>query len=189
MNFAELLEKSAENHKHLCPRQVLGIRMGLLAGDLLGLELPQKNKRLVIFVETDGCFVDGITAATGCSMGHRTMRLMDYGKVAATFVDSQSNRAFRIAPSTDSRQLAQSFDASSRWERYIEAYQSLASERLFTIQDVRLNLSLEAVISHPRHRATCAHCHEEIINQREVLQDGKTLCQPCANGAYFIRLL
>src|SRR5687768_11979454 len=99
MNFAELLEKSAESHKHLCPRQILGVRMGLLAGDLLGLELPQKNKRLIVFVETDGCFVDGITVSTGCSMGHRTMRLMDYGKVAATFVDSQSNRAFRIAPS------------------------------------------------------------------------------------------
>src|SRR5688572_23957797 len=120
MMLSDVLEKSAEGHKHLCPRQILGVRMGMLAGELLGLDLPQKNKRLICFVETDGCFVDGITAATGCSMGHRTMRLMDYGKVAACFVDSQTKRAFRIAPSPDSRSIAQSYEAPSRWERYIE---------------------------------------------------------------------
>ena len=185
MVLSQLMEVSAQNHKHLCPRQILGLRMGLLAGELLGLELPQKNKRLIAFVETDGCFVDGIRASTGCSMGHRTMRLMDYGKVAATFVDSQANRAFRISPSSNSRQIAQSFDAPSRWERYIEAYQSLSSDTLFSIQEVRLNLSLELIISHARHRTICECCKEEIINQREVLQEGKTLCQACANGAYY----
>jgi formylmethanofuran dehydrogenase subunit E len=147
--------------------------MGILAGELLGLELPQKHKRLFVFVETDGCFVDGISAATSCSMGHRTMRLMDYGKVAACFIDTQTEKAFRIVPNPNSRQIAQSFDAPSRWERYMQAYQSLPHESLFCIQAVQLNLSLQAIISHARHRAFCAHCHEEII------------CQPCANGAYY----
>jgi formylmethanofuran dehydrogenase subunit E len=54
--LAELLKQSANYHRHLCPRQVLGVRMGLLAGEMLGLEVPQphKSKRLFTIVETDG---------------------------------------------------------------------------------------------------------------------------------------
>jgi formylmethanofuran dehydrogenase subunit E len=185
MVLSQILEKSAEDHKHLCPRQILGVRMGMLAGELLSLDLPQKNKRLLCFVETDGCFVDGITAATGCSMGHRTMRLMDYGKVAACFIDSQTQKAFRISPRTDSRQIAQNYEASSPWLRYLEAYQTLPAASLFCVTQVQLNISLEKLISHPRHRMICANCYEEIINERERLQEGRILCQACANGAYY----
>ncbi len=38
-----LLERSAELHRHLCPRQVLGARMGMYAGARLGLELPRRS--------------------------------------------------------------------------------------------------------------------------------------------------
>ena len=55
----ELLDKTAEYHHHLCPRQVLGVRMGMYAGELLGLELPQPRKRLLAIMETDGCGADG----------------------------------------------------------------------------------------------------------------------------------
>ncbi len=62
-----LLTVSASRHKdHLCPRQVLGVRMGMFAAELFRLDLPQKDKRLFTFIETDGCLVDGIAAATGC---------------------------------------------------------------------------------------------------------------------------
>ena len=62
----ELLTLSATHHHNICPRQVLGVRAGLLAGLLLDLPLPQPDKRLIAIAETDGCFVDGISAATGC---------------------------------------------------------------------------------------------------------------------------
>jgi len=92
----ELLDASAALHRHLCPRQVLGVRMGMLAGELLGLALPQTDKRLYVVAETDGCAVDGISAATNCWVGRRTLRVEDFGKVAATFVDTQTDRAVRI---------------------------------------------------------------------------------------------
>jgi formylmethanofuran dehydrogenase subunit E len=82
-----ILEISAAQHRHLCPRQVLGARLGLAGAAALGLEAPRRDKRLLMIVETDGCFADGVAAATGCAMGHRTLRLADYGKSAATFVD------------------------------------------------------------------------------------------------------
>ncbi len=80
-----VLRASAERHHgHLCPRQVLGVRMGVYAAEYLAVDVPQDDKRLFAFVETDGCLVDGITAATECSCGHRTMRILDYGKTAAS---------------------------------------------------------------------------------------------------------
>ena len=95
--------QSSALHKHLCPRQVLGVRMGMHAAGLFTLKLPQSNKRLLTFVETDGCFSDGISVATGCTMGHRTMRLVDHGKIAATFVDTHTAKALRCSASPDAR--------------------------------------------------------------------------------------
>lgn len=42
----EILEQSAALHQHLCPRQVLGACLGLLAGVELGLNLPQSDKQI-----------------------------------------------------------------------------------------------------------------------------------------------
>jgi hypothetical protein len=42
-----LLEQPAARHSHLCPRQVLGVRMGLLAGRVLGLDVPNAEKRFL----------------------------------------------------------------------------------------------------------------------------------------------
>ena len=93
-------------HHHLCPRQVLGVRMGLWAGQVLGFDVPQAGKRLLTIVETDGCAVDGIAVATNCWVGRRTMRIKDYGKVAATFVDTLAGQAVRIVPRAQARELA-----------------------------------------------------------------------------------
>ena len=44
MNLQTLLEKSARDHSHLCPRQILGVRLGLLGMKVLGFhEPPAKN--------------------------------------------------------------------------------------------------------------------------------------------------
>src|SRR5262245_2490033 len=93
-------------HDHVCPRQVLGLRMGLYGASLLGLDVPQTKKRMLAFVETDGCFADGVSVATGCSLGHRTLRLIDFGKVAVSLVDSTTGDAVRIAPRPGIRELA-----------------------------------------------------------------------------------
>ena len=62
-NLQTLFEISSRDHNHLCPRQILGVRLGLAGAAALGLEPPVKDKRLLVVTETDGCFVDGVTAA------------------------------------------------------------------------------------------------------------------------------
>ncbi len=183
-----LLQASAALHQHLCPRQVLGVRMGLAAGEALSLEVPRQDKRLLVFVETDGCAADGVSAATGCWIGRRTLRIMDFGKVAATFVDSETATAVRIHPHPDSRLRALALvpDAKSRWHAMRDGYQRLPVEQLLILQPVELRLDLEALISRAGIRANCDRCGEEIINEREVLRAGQTLCRGCAGAAYYV---
>lgn len=171
-------------HDHICPRQVLGLRMGELVGVMFGLPLPQADKRLLVFVETDGCFADGIMVATGCSRGHRTMRLQDLGKVAATFVDTKTEpyRAVRIWPHPLARSRAAQYvtAARSRWHAQLAAYQVMPVDELLCACPVELTVSMRAIVSQPGVRATCAACGEEIINEREVVRAGVTLCRSCA---------
>ncbi len=189
--LTELLQASAALHQHLCPRQVLGVRMGLLAGEILGLEVPQDEKRLLTIVETDGCFSDGVAVATNCWVGRRTMRVEDYGKVAAVFVDTRTGVAVRIVPRCEARLVAAQYaqEARGKWEAQLQGYQNMPTAELFSVQNVQLKTPAEKIISRPGRKAICERCGEEIMNEREVFQDGLLLCQACAGGAYYSTLL
>jgi formylmethanofuran dehydrogenase subunit E len=185
--LTELLTESAALHRHLCPRQVLGVQMGRWAAELLDLDLPQQDKRLLTFVETDGCFCDGVAVAAGCWVGRRTLRVEDYGKVAATFVDTQTERALRIAPHPQARQLAHRYapEARNKWEAMLLGYQRMAPAELFVAQVVELIVPVSAIVSQAGHRVNCDRCGEEILNEREILRNGLTLCRACVQGAYY----
>ncbi len=184
-----LLEQSAALHHHLCPRQVLGVRLSLLAGELLGLAVPQpKNKkRLLAIVETDGCAADGVAVAANCWVGRRTMRIEDYGKVAATFVDTDTGRAVRVAPHPEARQRARAYapEARNRWEAMLLGYQRMPAGELLIAQTVTLNTPVASLISRPGIRAMCESCQEEILNEREVRRPGEVLCRSCAGHSYY----
>lgn len=183
----ELLQRSAALHQHLCPRQVLGVRMGLAGGHWLNIDVPQHDKRILTIVETDGCLIDGLAVATGCRVGRRSMRVLDFGKVAATFVDTHTGRAVRIVPSAITRKRAQDYapEAQNRWEGYLLGYQRMPDDELLTIREVVLEVSLAEILSKDGYRVNCELCGEEIINEREVVENGKILCRSCAGERYY----
>ncbi len=188
-----LLDASAERHRHLCPRQVLGIRMGLFGLHQLGLLdanaylFENPKKRLLTIMETDGCGADGVAVATDCHVGRRTLRVVDFGKMAATFVDTVSEQAVRVAPSVQSREMAPDYapNARSRWHAYLEGYQIMPDDVLLEWQPVQLTTPISEIISRPGVRALCDVCGEEIINEREVVENGRTLCRACAGQSYY----
>lgn len=192
-SLQSLLAASAEQHRHLCPRQVLGIRLGLYGLRLLGLLdetsgcFDNAHKRLLTIMETDGCGADGVAVATNCHVGRRTLRVVDYGKMAATLVDTQTDKAIRVAPTSQSRELAPLYalEARSRWHAYLEAYQVMPDELLFTWQPVEIFPSASELISRAGVRVDCASCGEEIINEREMVVNGRTLCRACAGDSYY----
>jgi formylmethanofuran dehydrogenase subunit E len=184
---ALLAATAARHHAHLCPRQVLGVRIGMYAADLFQLELPQIDKRLFCFVETDGCLTDGIAVATGCEFGRRTMYLMDYGKSAATFVDTLTRCAIRLSPTRESRMRALVYASNTpdRWHAQLEAYKIMPVEELLQTQKVILTCSLDELIGQHGKRVICESCGEDIINQRQVRHGARILCRACANTAYY----
>ena len=183
----DILRESSLRHAHLCPRQVLGARMGLHAGELLNLDLPRADKRLHVIAETDGCAIDGLIAATGCRVGGRTLHILDFGKVAAIFTDTHTGMSIRIAPSRKSRSLALEYapQEDSDWKAMLLGYQLVPLKDLFVAQEVQLINSLEQILSSPGKKAVCETCGEEIMNGREVVRDGIILCKPCAGEIYY----
>lgn len=182
-----ILRESAKRHKHLCPRQVLGARMGLFGAELLGIELPRHDKRLLAISETDGCAVDGLIAATGCRVGSRTLRILDFGKVAATFVDTYTEKTIRIVPHREARTIAVKHapHARNRWEAMLFGYQVMTATQLFVFQHVQLDMPLSQIASRAGKKATCEVCSEEVINGREVLNNNLVLCRACAGEKYY----
>lgn len=189
----DILSHSAALHRHLCPRQVLGARIGILGlawHGLLPADSPtrfdNKRKRLFTIVETDGCGCDGISTAVDCWIGRRTLRVEDYGKLAATIVNRDTQQAVRIAPLAASRNSARDFRPDlSKWQAYMEGYRYLPDNLLLQVSPVQLKLDVEKLISKPRARALCASCGEEIMNEREVMVAGDPLCTQCAGHGYY----
>jgi formylmethanofuran dehydrogenase subunit E len=182
-----LLDKSSRSHDHLCPRQILGVRISLAGLAALGFAEPPSRKRLLVILETDGCFADGVIAATDCTVGHRTLRVEDYGKTAVAFIDTHTGRAVRVAPAMDVRQQAYACvpEESRPYFAQMEAYQMLPDEKLLTVAEVHLLTPVERIVSRPGLRTSCAVCGEEILNEREIIREGTILCRACAGPAYY----
>ena len=100
----EYLRDAEQAHGHLCAGQVLGVRMAMLGMRKLGIDEPADfRKRLLTVVEIDRCATDAVSLVTGCRLGKRSMKFLDYGKVAATFLDLETGRAVRVVARDDSR--------------------------------------------------------------------------------------
>ncbi len=182
-----LLELSQARHRHLCPRQVLGVRMALAGAGALGLDLPRSDKKLLVIAETDGCFVDGLEVAAGVSPGHRTLRIEDYGKVGATFVNVTTGESVRLAPRPDVRQKALEYapEEPRHYFAQLRAYQVMPEEELFSCTPVTLTPGVEQIVSRAGVRINCAVCGEEIINEREIVFEGMVYCRSCFGQGYY----
>ena len=98
-NFDTLLKNAAAAHGHLCPGRVVGVRMAMLGCRLIGLDNPTRSdqiKKLIVYVEMDRCTADAVAHVTGVKLGRRSLKFVDYGIMAATFVNLDSQEAFRI---------------------------------------------------------------------------------------------
>jgi formylmethanofuran dehydrogenase subunit E len=163
--------------------------MGMYAAGIMGLALPQRDKRLLTIVETDGCFADGVAVSTGCWLGHRTLRCVDHGKVAATFVDTHTGNAVRVRPSDESRNRASLYapTADDRWHAYLNGYQVMPAHELLVAECVRLASPVETLVSTPNYKVVCDICNEEIFNEREIVIAGRILCRGCTDQSYILR--
>ncbi len=181
--LARALRSASQLHGgHACAGLILGTRLALYGADLLGLAIPDAEKRLLVSVETDRCAVDAIQAITGCRPGKRTLRLLDYGKLAATFFDQRENVAIRVAARGDLRERVTppGAERSERFEAQRRAYLELGDEDLFAVQQAKPAYGEFDLPGSPRRRTKCDICGEEVSDGRELVTAEGSLCRPCA---------
>ncbi len=99
--FKEYYDTALEFHGHKCPAMPMGLRAGLAAMRVLGVE-RSKDKELFVEAETGrghaaGCFVDGVMTATGCTYGKANIRKLYYNKMAFTLIDTKTGRSVRVS--------------------------------------------------------------------------------------------
>jgi formylmethanofuran dehydrogenase subunit E len=189
LDFEKLLDESVRIHGHLCPGQVLGVRMSMLGLTKIGIEDPKgkDRKNLIVFVEMDRCATDAVQSVTGCSLGHRTMKFMDYGKMAATFVNLKTGRAIRVLAREDARDKAKEMfpHIENKYQAQLEAYKVMSDHELFDLMNVKVELRPEDMPGRPLRRIRCDRCGEHVQDMRDVSKDGRVLCKPCAYGGYY----
>ena len=185
--FDGLLEEAIGFHGHLCPGQVLGVRMAVAGCREVGIEFPRRaGKGLVVFVEIDRCATDAIQVVTGVSLGKRTLKFFDYGKMAATFVRVDTGSAVRVVAREDARDLARQYASSRSSDRaaMLEGYRVMPEAELLAMEEVLVE---PGWLDRRRVRIFCGGCGEGVNYEREVRRDGLILCRPCAGEAYFLR--
>ncbi|HUN84576.1 MAG TPA: FmdE family protein [Terracidiphilus sp.] len=178
------MAKAEAAHGHMCPGQVLGVRMALVGLRELGIEDPLDDgrKRLITFVEIDRCATDAIGMVTGCRLGKRTLKFRDWGKMAATFVDLSLGQGIRVAALDDSRELARKLhpEIEGKSRQQILAYRELADEQLFGMQRVRVKVDSVELPGYRGDRFPCPRCGEGVNFGRFEVVGGERLCMSCA---------
>ncbi len=186
----EYILSAEEAHGHLCAGQILGVRLAMHGLRLLGIEDPagKDRKRLVTFVEIDRCATDAISVVTGCRLGKRAIKFRDFGKMAATFCDLETNRAVRIVALDSSKQRARElYPDCDKNEQQMKAYYELPDDELFGVQHVSVRIGPEDLPGFRGPRVVCDACGEGISFAREISRDGRTLCRYCAGERYYER--
>jgi len=189
-DFETLLKGAAEAHGHLCPGQVVGVRMAMLGCDLIGLDNPSQLpqiKSLIVYVEIDRCATDAIVYVTGARLGRRSLKHVDNGIMAATFVNLETGRAFRVRSREASRDLVDCYapDVEDKREQQLAAYKTMPLDVLFEVQPVDVDVPYSDMPGPTRFKAECQACGVIVRDKKEVYRDGKILCRLCAGQTYY----
>ncbi|MEG0292599.1 MAG: FmdE family protein [Anaerovoracaceae bacterium] len=175
--FDEDLKAAVDYHGHLCSGQILGVRMARMGARLLSIDEPTANRDLIVYVESDRCLTDAIGTVTGCKLGRRRLKWMDYGKTAASFLDLSTGKAYRI--------WREKLIYPSENEDMVAFYNKFSDEELFKFKEVTITPRAEDLPGKPLTITKCEICGEEIIDGREIKIDGHIFCKGCHGGHYY----
>jgi formylmethanofuran dehydrogenase subunit E len=177
-DFDVYVKKAGDFHGHVCAGIALGTRISLAAMKALGFKPGVKNKSLIVYAEIDRCMTDAVQTVTGCTLGHRSLKHVDYGKFAATFVNLDTGRAVRAT-------VRGNFSSQDPIEETLNKLSRIPDSDLVTMQEVSIKIPPEDLPGSPTRKAVCTDCGERIMDGREVVRDGLTFCRGCAQGKYY----
>ncbi len=188
-----LVEAAARAHGHLCPGQVIGVRMAILGLGLLGYGCPlgwPEIKNVVGFVEIERCLADAVATASGLRFGRGSLKLVDLGLLAATFLDLPSDRAVRLLSRESARERARGYapEVLDPHACQTEAYRVMPDGELFEVQWVKLDRGRFLMPGERPAKVPCASCGVPVRSGRVYPGPRGPRCAVCAGAAYFTPL-
>jgi formylmethanofuran dehydrogenase subunit E len=149
--------------------------LALKGMELIGTSDP---RQMIVFIENDRCIADAIQILTGTRIGRRSAKLINYGKMAATFLHTESAVAYRI----NVRHGA--LDAGYSKET-IRRILDVPDVELLAWKRVKVPMKPEDFPGRPRRTVNCVRCGEKVFDGRDVSSDKGPMCPSCAHGSYY----
>lgn len=190
LSFRSCLALAQKIHGRRCAGLAVGTSMAIAGLTAVGIEDPKGKDRskIMVFVEIDRCVSDAITAVTGCTPGTRTLRIVDYGKVAATFLNLETGKAVRVSVKSHTTKRQQGSDGESHFvPSDSKPFMGLSDRQLFHFENVDIILAPEDVPGRPPWAAVCDRCGEIVMDMRIATRNGRRLCKTCAEGVGYYR--
>ncbi len=195
-SLQDYMKIALEFHGHKCPAMPMGLRAGLAAMEMLGVERSQ-DKELILLSETGeghaaGCFLDGLMTATGCTYGKGNAEKLRYHKMAFTLIDKETGKAVRVSVKPDFMKKALSSPfvqkrkegvlpqdiAPEVTEPQVEMILTLPADQFLDVGEVH-----EVKVDNRKgifDAQPCAKCGElTFIDKLEKDADGNLVCIPC----------
>lgn len=176
----EVLNRCVEYHGHYCAGQSLGVRIAKKGLEMIGAE---DQKDLIVFVENDRCIADAVLMATGTRLGRRSLKFIDYGKMAATFINLKKDLAYRVGLKSVDRETSREGEDDVK-ERVL----TLPDEELLFWNRVTVRLRKEELPGKPERIVRCVTCGEKVFDAKDIMgegTDGGPRCVSCVLGAYY----
>jgi formylmethanofuran dehydrogenase subunit E len=170
-----LLDTCVAFHGHLCMGQVLGVKLALQG---LALAAPATPRDLIVVVENDRCIADAIQTVTGTRLGRRTLKLKDYGRMAATFINTTTLRAFRV-------HTAYTGTCDPHDEAAVRAVLHLPDDQVVAWQEVKTHLKPEEMPGKPSRVVECCTCGERVFDGKDTVTAAGPICSACSLGSYY----
>jgi formylmethanofuran dehydrogenase subunit E len=185
-----LVEAAARAHGHLCPGQVIGVRMSILGLSLLGYDCPlgyPEIKNLMGFVEIERCLADSVASSTGLRFGRGSLKLVDLGLLAVTFLDMPSDRAVRLLSRDDARDKAADYapGQANPHATQTEAYRVMPDSELFDVTWVKVDRGRFLAPGQRPPKVPCTSCGVLVRSGQARTGPNGPLCAVCAADAYF----
>ena len=184
------LAEAKEFHGDDCGGIHMGTRMAISGMRAVEIHDPkgEDRKDLMVFMEIDRCPADAILAVTGCHPGKRTMKMLDYGKMAATFINTKTNKAVRVSAKNRQGNEIKSREMIEN-QPMTDDFAALTDDELFTVTEVRVHLCTGDKPGRPVRSISCASYGEQVLDMKDVEINGKYYCRPCAENKSYYTIL
>jgi formylmethanofuran dehydrogenase subunit E len=207
-NLKALLNKAAEIHGHYCTFLALGVKATYLAFKELDIMENPGMEELMVITECNNCFIDGIQALSGCTLGNNAMIYKDLGKTAATFWPRAKNKALRIVvkPYDEIQSTCpEAQEMASLFDRRVKKREELSPEENKRFYELSTLLSFQ-MLDRPIDEIfktewiepekleyapiydsmICSRCGESVMESHVRLREGKPYCLNCCSIEYFM---